>query len=185
MTSSEDNQAPGEQGVAGEQVADHDDELPAWVKGLREGPEHQRRFFAQLLTVTLMFAVSLVVEVAIPPLRALLGRRGVQTGPAIGSLLAFLVGWVDTSRLLSDENAERGEEDVPADRPIRDRWLEIAALGLPTLGAFMPFTVVARSRSPLWAWGLVPGPRLVGSVIMALIADGRGRRRAVNQLPVG
>lgn len=164
---------PSSSGPTGE--APSADETPAWVTKLQNGPEYQRRFFAQVLLAGLMFALSSVVELAVPLLRFSMGRRGVQAGPAIGSLLAFVGGFLWLSRVdAGDERAEMGGGPLVV---VKDHSIEIAAVGLPALGALLPATVVARGRSPLLAWALMPVPRIAGSVLLAWSID-RAKRRA-------
>lgn len=155
-----------------------DGSVPGWVTKLQEGPAYQRRFFAQVLLAGLMFALSSLVEVVVPLVRVLLRRRGVQAGPAIGSLLAFVGGFVWLSRVdAEDERDQEGNGPVAA---VREHLMEIAAVGLPTLGALLPATVVARHRSPLLAWALLPLPRIVGSFLLAWSID-RAKKRSGRQ----
>jgi hypothetical protein len=136
-------------------------------------PVHQRLWFAQVMLGMGLLIESSVVEIAVPVGRALAGRRGVQTGPALGSLLTFLAFRAWTSALAPEdapEGAATGDHDEPS---LLDRWLERSLFSgaeyLPALGAVLPATVVLRRRSPLWGLALWPLVRF--AAITVLVAD--------------
>jgi hypothetical protein len=155
------------------------------VQKLAELPPYQRVWFAQLILGAALLAGSSPVELAVVVLRALLRRRGVQTGAAAGTLLAFLAGHAYTTairRQLTTE-AATGEE---ADGDLRfDRWLSTAVLCgaviLPAVGGVLPGAVVLRRRSPLWGlalWGLV---RLLAVMVLATDASRLSKRRRAEE----
>jgi len=106
---------------------------------------------------------------------------GVQVGPPLGSLAAAALGVAAASRIYREAEAGPNNQVVEPHRPIRDRWLEMVSIGLPTLGALLPVTVVARDRSPLWGWAFLALPRVIASVLMASRAGRNAKRRAGNQ----
>ena len=119
--------------------------------------------------MVLMLGPSFVVEAAVPSLRALGRRRGVQVGPAVGGLAAAAIGVAAASRISREAAAGANDQVAEPHWPIRDRWLEMVGIGLPTLGALLPTTVVARDRSPLWGWALLPLPRVIASRAWACV----------------
>lgn len=155
--------------------------VPDWLQRLRNSPEHERRFFAQVTAAILMSALSALVELAVPLLRLLIGKKGIHLGPPIGSQLAFIVGWSATSRIAQRSKDESGKATSDSDGPLGGRALEIAAVGLPMLAALLPSAVVGRSRSPLWGWALLPLPRVVGSFLMGWSAGRRKTKRDLAQ----
>jgi hypothetical protein len=162
-------------------ATDGDRPVPDWLKDLREGPAFRRQFGGEILMMAVMLSLSSVVEAAVPPLRALGGRRGVQVGPAVGSLAAVALGVAEASHIFREVEARPDDHVVEPSRSIWDRWLEVVGVGLPALGALLPVTVVARDRSPLWGWALLPVPRIIAIVIMVLRAGYNARRHAGDQ----
>ena len=146
---------------------------------------HQRLWFAQLLLGMGLLIQSSVVELAVPVGRALAGKRGVQTGPALGSLFTFLVFQAYTSAVGPQVTA-RGdsppEDDV--DSPL-ERWLERTLFSgaeyLPAFGAALSSTVVLRKRSPLWGLALWPLVRLIAVTVLVADAARLKERHAVDE----
>jgi len=131
-------------------------------------------WFAQVLLGMVQFSDSSAVELAVPVVRALAGERGVQTGPALGSLVTFLAlqaRITATGREVASHGVATAERD---DVGPLDRWLErtvfSGAAYLSAFGAVLPATVVLRRRSPLWGLALWPLVRLIG--VTALAAEG-------------
>ena len=178
MTSPDRDRSLGERAVA----AEGDRPVPDWLQDLREGPAYRRQFIGEVLMMALMLSLSSVVEAAVPPLRALAGRGGVQVGPALGTLAAAALGVAAASRISQEAEAGSDDQVVEPNGPIGDRWLEMVGIGLPALGALLPVTVVARDRSPLWGWAHLPLPRVVAGMAMALRAGRNAKRRAGDQL---
>lgn len=136
-------------------------------------PLHQRLWFVQVLLGMGLLIQSSVVELAVPVGRALAALRGVQTGPALGSLLTFLVFQAYTSvvgaKVASGGNSpEKDDVDGRLGRWL-DRTISSGAEYLPAFGAVLPATVVLQKRSPLWGLALWPVVRLVA--VMVLVAD--------------
>lgn len=133
----------------------------------------QRLWFVQVLLGLGLLVESSVVEIAVPVGRALAGKRGVQTGPALGSLLTFLAFRAWTSTLAPEETSEGATADEDDEPSLLDRWLERTLFSgaeyLPALGAVLPATIVLRRRSPLWGLVLWPAVRLIA--VFVLVAD--------------
>ena len=147
---------------------------------LAASPPHVRLLLARTLITALVLAIASPVELAVPVVRALLGRRGVQTGPAVGSLLAFGAGLVFVGRPADEESDDAGPSSR-IDRAL-DRALISSAVVLPSLGALLPFTVVARRRSALWGLPLWVLVRLAAVFVLAEAAD-RAKKKAGEEGP--
>ena len=143
---------------------------------------HQRLWFAQVLLGMGQLIQSSVVALAVPVGRALAGKRGVQTGPALGSLLTFLVFQAYTSAVGPERTSERDSLDEDDDDSRLERWLErilfSGAEYLPAFGAALSSTVVLRTRSPLWGLALWPVVRAIGVVVLAADASRLKKRHA-------
>ena len=135
---------------------------------------HQRLWFARVLVGMGLLIESSVVELAVPVGRALAGKRGVQTGPALGSLLTFLVFQAYTSAVGTKKISEGDAPEDDVDSRL-ERWLErilfSGAEYLPAFGAALSSTVVLRKRSPLRGLALWPLVRLIAIVVLVVDAS--------------
>jgi hypothetical protein len=122
---------------------------------------------------TLLLAVSTPVEAAVPLVRVVQGKRGVQSGPAIASLLSVATGLALVARL-----EKHPESSVLDDQPLTA--VLIGAAAVPTVASALPMTVVCRHRSPLWGWALWAGVRVTTAFALA-----EGVDRAKRRLEVG
>ena len=165
---------------AGEQDVD------AARRRLAEASPAQLIWLAQVLLGGGVLAASTPVELAVVALRVLTRRRGVQVGAAAGTLVSFVVthvyGTVIRRQLVSEETSGA----APDDDPRSDRWTAhvvfAGAVVLPAAGAFVPATVVGRTRSPLWGLGLWVVVRVVA--VTVLVADaGRLHARRERERP--
>lgn len=120
---------------------------------LAELRPHQRMWFAQVLLGMGLLVESSVVELAVPVVRTVTGKRGVQTGPALGSLVTFLAFQAYTTAIGREVTSEGGAR----------------AEYLPAFGAVLPGSVVLRKRSPLWGLALWPLVRLIA--VCVLVAE--------------
>jgi Ca2+/Na+ antiporter len=136
---------------------------------------YQRVWTAKLVVGTVLLALSSPVEIAVPLVRALLRKPGVQTGAALGSLLSFLAGWAYFTTI-----ARRPHSETAIDRWM-NRLIFSGAVVLPAAGAVLPITVVMRRRSPLWGWVLWLVVRLLASTVMAEEADRLKKRRKAEE----
>jgi hypothetical protein len=160
----------------------------AVIARLESMPPHEQLWFFQLLVGMGLVIHSSVVELAVPVGRALAGRRGVQTGPALGSLLTFLAFRAYTSAIgakVTAEGGSAGEDD--ADSRL-GRWLDrtffSGAEYLPAFGAALSSTVVLRKRSPLWGLALWPVVRVVAVMVLAADASRLKKRHAADALQI-
>ena len=146
---------------------------------------HQRLWFARVLVGMGLLIESSVVELAVPVGRALAGKRGVQTGPALGSLLTFLVLQAYTSAVGLERAAERASADRDDVDGRVERWLERTLFSgaeyLPAFGAVLPATVVLRKRSPLWGLALWPVVRIIAVTVLAADASRLKKRHATDE----
>ena len=151
---------------------------------LADLPPYQRVWLAQVILGVGLLAVSSPVELAVPAIRALSRKRGVQTGAALGSLLSFLAGQAYSTtirRQLGEESsADNGDRDHWSDRWMT-RVIFSGAVVLPAAGAVLPATVVLRKRSPLWGLGLWLSVRLVAATVLAVDASRLNRRREAEE----
>ena len=136
---------------------------------------HQRLWFLQVLLGMGLLVESSVVELAVPVGRALAGKRGVQTGPALGSLVTFLAFQAYTTAIGREAMSDDGPADEEAVESRLQRWLDRTILSgaeyLPAFGAVLPATVVLRKRSPLWGLALWPLVRLIAATVLAAEAS--------------
>jgi hypothetical protein len=123
----------------------------------------------RLLLTTMVLSLATPVEVAVPVVRSVRGRRGVQVGPAIASLSSVAAGLA-----LAAAVEEHPESVVAGERSFTA--LLAAAVVVPASAAFLPATVVLRGRSPLWGWALWLGVRLSSAALLAGGVD-RARKR--------
>jgi hypothetical protein len=138
-------------------------------------PPHMRWLVPRLLLTTVLFALATPVEVAVPVVRSVQGRRGVQSGPAIAGLSSVAAGLALVAAVeRKPESVIAGERSFTA--------VIAAAVVLPASAAFLPATVVLRGRSPLWGWALWLGVRLSAAALLATGAD-RARKRLGETLP--
>ncbi|SDF43695.1 hypothetical protein SAMN05660485_03356 [Blastococcus fimeti] len=158
-----------------------DEDRAATIAKLEEMSPDQRLWLFRMAFGMGMLLESSVVELAVPVGRALTGRRGVQAGPALGSLLTFLAFQAWMSTLAREETPDGGtthEEDEPS--PL-DRFLERTLFSgaeyLPALGAVLPATVILRQRSALWGLLLWPFVRFVAVFVLAADAARLKKRR--------
>lgn len=146
---------------------------------------HQRLWFARLLLGMGLLIQSSVVELAVPVGRALAGRRGVQTGPALGSLLGFLAFQAYTSAVGSKMISEGDPPEADDGDSRTDRWLERTIFSdaeyLPAFGAALSATVVLPKRSPLWGLALWPLVRLIAVIVLAADASRLKKRHATDE----
>jgi hypothetical protein len=164
-----------------------EEERAAAIAKLEDMPPHQRLWLVQVMLGMGLLIESSVVELAVPVGRALAGKRGVQTGPALGSLLTFLAFQAWTSTLAREQTAEgvTAADDEPG---LLDRWLERTLFSgaeyLPAFGAVLPATVVLRRSSPLW--GLLLWPLVRMAAVTVLVADAsRLKKRHASDAPGG
>lgn len=150
-----------------------DEDRAAAIAKLEDMSPDQRLWLVQVMLGMGLLIESSVVEIAVPVGRALAGKRGVQAGPALGSLLTFLAFQAWTSRVAREVTPEGATTDEDHEPSLLDRWLERTLFSgaeyLPALGAVLPATVVLRKRSPLWGLALWPLVRFAG--ITVLVAD--------------
>ena len=145
------------------------------VRLLQEMSPDQRVWLVQVLISAGGLAASSPVELAVPAVRLLARRRGVQAGAALGTLLSFLVtqayGVLVRRQVLAGEASGNTADD---DRWY-DRWMTRVVFSgtvvLPAAGAVLPGTIVARTRSPLWGLGLWVAVRLVAVTVLAADAS--------------
>jgi hypothetical protein len=146
-----------------------DEERAAVIARFEDMPPHHRLWLAQVMLGMALLLESSVVELAVPVGRALARKRGIQTGPALGSLLTFLAFQAWTTVIAREVTRD---DDSPDDdgEGRRDRWLErilfSGAEYLPAVGAVLPGTVVLRNRSPLWGLALWPLVRVIGVFVL-------------------
>jgi len=141
------------------------------IERLESIPPHQRLWLAQIMVGMGLLTQSTFVELAVPVGRALAGRRGVQTGPALGGLLVFLAFQTYTTAIGRELASDGG---APAEDEVDSRlhgWLDRMILSgadyLPAFGAALSSTVVLRQRSPLWGLALWPLVRLIAVTVLA------------------
>ena len=165
--------------------ADDDQARAALDARWREMPTHHQLWFLQVLLGMGLLIHSSVVELAVPVGRALAGKRGVQTGPALGSLLTFVAFHAYTSAVgskVTSEGDSAGADDVDGGF---GRWLDRTFLSgaeyLPAFGAALSSTVVLRTRSPLWGLALWPLVRLVAVTVLAADAARLKKRHAADE----
>ena len=134
---------------------------------------HQRLWLFKVMAGMGLVMESSVVELAVPVGRALAGKRGVQTGPALGSLVAFLAFYAYTSAIGREVLSEDGSAADEVVESRLQRWLDRTILSgaeyLPAFGAALPATVVLWNRSPLWGLALWPVVRLIA--VLVLVAE--------------
>jgi hypothetical protein len=135
----------------------------------RDLPPHIRWLMPRLLLSTLLLGVSTPVEAAVPLIRLVLGKRGVQSGPAIASLLTVATGLALAARV-----EEHPDSAVPGD--LSFTAILVSGALLPTLASTLPHTVILRGRSPLWGWALWLGVRLTTAAVLAE-SVGRAKQR--------
>ena len=123
----------------------------------------------RLLLSTLLLGVSTPVEAAVPLIRLVQRKRGVQSGPAIASLLTVTTGLALAARV-----EEHPESSVPGD--LSFTAVLVGGAAIPAVAATLPFTIGLRSRSPLWGWALWIGVRLTTALVLAEGVD-RAKRR--------
>lgn len=122
----------------------------------------------RLLLSTLLLGVSTPVEAAVPLIRLAQGKRGIQSGPALASLLTVTTGLALAARVEKHpESSVRGDHFAA---------VLVAGAALPALAATLPQTIVLRARSPLWGWALWIGVRLTTALALAVGVD-RAKRR--------
>jgi hypothetical protein len=150
-------------------------DIDAAVQRIDDMPPYQRYFLAQVILQSAVLAGSSPVELAVPVARAAVRWQGVQTGAALGSLLAFLStqAYLIANRRLLISEALSDDASV-GDRPF-DRWMSKAlfagAVVLPAAGGLLPGTVIMRTRSPLWGLALWFLVRLAAAFAMAVDAS--------------
>jgi hypothetical protein len=156
----------------------------AVAQKLADLPPYQRVWFAQVILGLGLLAGSSPVELAVPAIRALSRKRGVQTGAALGSLLSFLAGQAYSTTIRRQLDEESSADSVDRDH-WSDRWMTrvifSGAVVLPAAGAALPGTVVLRKRSPLWGLGLWLLVRLVAATVLAVDASRLKRRREAEE----
>jgi len=130
-----------------------------------------RAWLAEFILSYFLLLLSTPVEIGVPVIRRLQRKRGVQVGPAIGSLLAYGGGRAYFKATLHQ----------PAGTSKSKRWIDrgvtSANVVLPALGAVVPGTVVLRTRSPLWGWVLWIGVRITAATVLAEEADRVKKKR--------
>ena len=146
---------------------------PVGSEPAKDLPPHMRWLVPRLLLSTMLLGISTPVEAAVPLIRIMRGKRGVQSGPAIASLLSVATGLALAARVES-RSGSSGPGELPFTAAL------IGAAVLPAAAAAVPFTVVLRGRSPLWGWALWLGVRLTSAVVLA-----RGVARAKRRLDAG
>jgi len=138
-------------------------------------PPERRGWFVQVLFGMGLLGLSSPVELAVPVIRVLAGRRGVQTGPALGSLLTFLAVRAYLAAVLRRLGSEAStDEDADSDHwsdPLVSVLVVSGVAVLPAVGAVLPATVVLHERSPLWGLGLWPVVRLLAATRLAVDAS--------------
>ncbi len=156
----------------------------AALQKLAELAPEQRIWLAQVVLGAGLLAGSSPVELSVPAIRAVAGKRGVQTGAAMGSLLSFLVGQAYVVVIRRQLLAEDPVTEGASRDPFYDRWLTRAivagAVVLPAAGAALTTTVVLRRQSPLWGFALWLVVRLVAASVLATDASRLKRRVASN-----
>jgi hypothetical protein len=152
-----------------------DQEKAALIQKWADYPPSTRLWLGGVLLDTVLLGLSSPVELAVPVIRTLLGRRGVQTGAALGSLVSFLAGHAYFAAI-----APRAASDDSTDH-WTDPWMHhvlfSGAVALPAAGALLPATVVLRSRSPLWGLALWLPVRLAAGAVVAEQASRLDKRR--------
>ncbi len=118
-----------------------------------------------------------------PLVRFVGGRRGIQTGAALGSLLWFLAGRAYSGAMLRQLIAEGTTSADPDHESWYERYdrlitrlLFSGAVWLPSAGAVLP-TVVLRKRSPLWGLALWLVVRLCAVTVLAVDASRLKKRQ--------
>ena len=132
-------------------------------------PPHMRWLMPRLLLSTVLLGLSTPVEIAVPVIRSLQRKRGVQSGPAIVSLASVVTGLALAARV------EQHPESPPPESRVFTTLIA-GALVLPASAAALPATVVLRGRSPLWGWALWIIVRLAAAALLANGVD-RAKRR--------
>ena len=131
----------------------------------------RRGWFVHLIVGGGVLASSSPVELAVPVVRALSGRRAIQTGPASATLVVFLAARAYLSVVLRQLGSETtaDTDSTHWSDPLMTRLVVSGAVVLPAVGAVLPATVVLRGRSPLWGLGLWFVVRLIA--VTRLAAD--------------
>ena len=164
--------------------ADDDQARAALDARWREMPTHHQLWFLQVLLGMGLLIHSSVVELAVPVGRALAGRRGVQTGPALGSLVTFLAFQAYTSAVRSKVTSEGDSAEADDVDGGFGRWLDRTFFSgveyLPAFGAALSSTVVLRTRSPLWGLALWLLVRLVAVAVLAADAARLKKRQTAD-----
>lgn len=141
----------------------------------KDMPPHIRWLLPRLLLSTIILGVSTPVEIAVPLVRTAQDKRGVQSGPAIGSLVS-----VATGLALVDRVERHPDSSVPGERSFTAALIGGALL--PAAAAALPVTVVLRGRSPLWGWALWISVRLTTAFVLA-VGVARAKRRLDAAIP--
>jgi hypothetical protein len=134
----------------------------AMVQKLADLPPYQRVWVAQSILGATLLAGSSPVEIAVPVLRVFLRQRGVQTGAAAGTLLAFLASHAYTTAIRRQLATEASADGEDQNNPWFDRWVTRAilcgALVLPAVGGVLPGAVVLHpfTVGDTWPGGLCP-----------------------------
>jgi len=141
----------------------------------KDMPPHLQWLAPRLLLSTMILGVATPVEAAVPLIRTAQGKRGVQCGPAIASLLSVTTGLA---------LAERVEKHPDASLPGEFSFTAVLVAGgaLPAVAAMLSRTVVLRERSPLWGWALFLAVRLTTGLVLAE-GVGRAKRRLDDAVP--
>ena len=135
----------------------------------------RRGWFVHVLFGMGLLGLSSPVELAVPVIRAVSGRRGVQTGPALGSLLTFLAVRAYLTAIFRQlESDTLTDEDADSDHwsyPLMSVLVVSGVAVLPAAGAVLPATVVLHKRSPLWGLGLWFVVRFLAATRLAVDAS--------------
>jgi hypothetical protein len=119
-----------------------------------------RWMLPRLLLSTMILGISTPVEVAVPLIRSVQGKRGVQSGPALASLLSVATGLALVDRIDRHPDASHPGE-------LAYHAVLIGSGVLPAVAATLPLTVVLRGRSAFWGWALFFGVRLTTGFVLA------------------